>query len=103
MPHEEGTTEIDDAAYDSGATPAWETVRVERQIVVTVPDLVGASRGEAVAELESLGLRPRLLEEAGGLLDRLLPTDWHVCEVRPGAGARVPKGTAVQLTVSKSC
>jgi hypothetical protein len=103
VPLREGTTVIDVGAYEPGATPAWEAVRVVRQVLVSVPDLVGASRGDALEELDDLGLRARVLEEEAGLLDSLLPTDWNVCEIRPGAAARVPKGATVELTVSKGC
>ena len=69
---------------------------------MSVPDLAGAARDEAVDRLEALGLRVEV-EEGGGLLDRLLPGDWRVCETQPRAGAELRRGATVRVGVSKSC
>src|SRR5215211_2338958 len=102
VPLREGSNVIDIGASGRGSAPAWTAVRVARQIVVTLPDLSGASRDDAVDRLEALGLAADVDEEQG-LLDKLLPGDRGVCETRPEAGAELPKGTRVHLTVSKTC
>jgi hypothetical protein len=102
VPLREGSTVIDVGASAPGASPAWTAVRVARQVLVRVPELTGASEGDAVEGLEAAGLRAEVLED-GGLLDSLLPTDWQVCEQQPEAGAKVRKGSTVHLTVSKTC
>ncbi len=102
VPLREGQNVIDVGASARGAAPAWTALRVARVIVVPVPDLAGESRHDAVDSLEALGLAAEVREEQG-LLDRFLPGDWSVCETRPQAGAKVPKGARVQLTVSKTC
>jgi hypothetical protein len=102
VPLRPGPNLIDTGASARGAAPAWAAVRVTREILVTVPDLVGASRDDAVSRLDALGLRVEV-EEEDGLLDALLPGDWGVCELQPDAGAELPKGARVHLTVSKTC
>jgi Glucodextranase, domain B/PASTA domain len=102
VPLREGANVIDVAASAPGARTAWSALRVERKTLVSVPDLAGAARGEAVDRLEALGLRVEV-EEGGGLLDRLLPGDWRVCETQPRAGAELRRGATVRVGVSKSC
>jgi hypothetical protein len=102
VPLEEGANVIDVAASAGGRATAWRAVRVARQVVVEMPDVVGDSRDDAVERLEDLGLRPQV-EETDGLLDRFLPAGWGVCETSPEAGTEVLKGARVRLTVSKTC
>jgi len=102
VPLEEGPNVIDVGASADDARTAWSALRVSRETLVAVPDLAGAARDEALDRLESLGLQARV-EEGGGLLDRLLPGDWRVCETQPSAGAEVRRGETVRLGVSKSC
>jgi hypothetical protein len=98
----EGANVIDVGAAAPGAATVWTTVRVSRQTLVRVPDLGGLERGEAVAELRELGLRAAV-EEGSGLLDRLVPGAWGVCETSPAAGAELARGALVRLSVSKTC
>ncbi len=67
-----------------------------------LPDLTGATEGDAVAQLEALGLSAEV-EEEGDLLDELLGGDWFVCASDPPAGSDVQRGTTVHLTVAKGC
>ena len=69
---------------------------------MTLPDLTGATRDDATARLDSLGLRPEVQEE-GGLLDELLGGDWIVCASDPPAGSDLPRGARVHLIVAKGC
>ena len=102
VPVEEGANVIDVGASASGASSAFRAVRVARQSLVKLPDLTGDSRDDAVDRLESLGLRAEVHED-NGFLDRFLPGGFGVCETKPEADARLPRGASVRLTVSKSC
>jgi beta-lactam-binding protein with PASTA domain len=75
---------------------------VTREVLVTVPDLVGATEDDAVARLDALGLSVDV-EEEGDLLDELLGGDWIVCESDPPAGSDVQRGADILLTVAKAC
>jgi hypothetical protein len=102
VPLRDGSNVIDVGAFADGAAPSWAVVRVERRVVVRVPELAGAPRDEAVDRLVAAGLRAEIHEQ-GGLLDELLGGAWLVCDTSPGAGAEVARGTLVQLTVSRTC
>jgi hypothetical protein len=102
VPLHEGANVIDVGASASGAAAAWTAVRVSRQTLVSVPDLAGADRDDAVDRLNALGLRAKV-EEGSGLLDRLVPGSWGVCESSPEAGAELARGETVRLAVSKTC
>jgi hypothetical protein len=101
-PLREGANVIDVGASAPGARTAWSALRVARETLVSVPELAGAGRDDAVDRLESLGLRTEV-HEGGGLIDRLLPGDWRVCETQPRAGAELRRGATVRVAVSKSC
>jgi len=67
-----------------------------------LPDLIGATREDAVSQLDALGLRAEV-EEEGGLLDALLGGDWIVCATLPPGGSDVRSGAKIHLTVAKMC
>jgi Glucodextranase, domain B/PASTA domain len=102
VPLEEGSNLIDVGASARGAAPAWEALRVTREVLVTLPDLAGATRDDAIARLDALGLRAEVQEE-GDLLDELLGGDWYVCETQPQAGSDVRRGARIHLVVAKGC
>ena len=102
VPLQAGSNLIDVGASARGAAPAWNALRVTREVVVTVPDLIGATRGDAVDQLDALGLNADV-EEEGDLLDELLGGDWFVCESDPPAGSDVQRGANIRLTVAKGC
>ena len=102
VPLRAGSNLIDVGASARGAAPAWNALRVTREVRVKLPDLIGATEGDAVARLEALGLSAEV-EEEGDLLDELLGGDWFVCASDPPAGSDVQRGTAVLLTVAKGC
>ena len=102
VPLREGSNVIDVGAFADGAAPSWAAIRVERRVVVEVPDLAGAPRDEAVDRLQAAGLRAEVHEQ-GGLLDELLGGAWFACDTSPAPGAEVARGTTVQLTVSRTC
>jgi PASTA domain/Glucodextranase, domain B len=102
VPLEAGSNLIDVGASARGAAPAWSALRVTREVVVRLPELIGATREDAVSQLDALGLRAEV-EEEGDLLDELLGGDWIVCATRPSAGSDVPRGADVHVTVAKGC
>jgi hypothetical protein len=102
VPLEAGSNLIDVGASAHGAAPAWSALRVTREVVVRLPELIGATREDAVSQLDALGLRAEV-EEEGDLLDELLGGDWIVCATRPPAGSDVPRGADVHVTVAKGC
>ena len=101
-PLREGANLIDVGASAPGARTAWSALRVARETLLTVPDLAGVARDDAVDQLDSLGLRAEVKED-GGLLERLLPDAPRVCETEPGAGSELRRGATVRVAVSKSC
>jgi PASTA domain-containing protein/glucodextranase-like protein len=102
VPLRVGPNLIDVGASARGAAPAWNALRVTREVLVELPDLIGASRDDAIARLDALGLRAEV-EEEGGLLDELLGGDWIVCASDPPAGSDVRRGAGIHLTVAKVC
>jgi hypothetical protein len=102
VPLDAGGNVIDVMASADGMTPAMTAVRVVRQLTVRVPDLGGDSPGNAKERLASAGLRVNV-QEAGGLIDQLLPVDRAVCGTEPGAGSTVDSGSTVTIRVAKVC
>ena len=102
VPLQVGSNLIDVGASARGAAPAWNALRVTREVLVKLPDLIGATRDDAIARLDALGLRADV-EEEGGLLDALLGGDWIVCASDPPAGSDVRRGAWILLTVAKGC
>jgi hypothetical protein len=102
VPLREGSNLIDVGATARGAAPAWRALRVTREVLVTLPDLTGATRDDAIDQLDALGVRAEVQEE-GDLLDELLGGDWTVCETQPPAGSAVHRGARIHLVVARGC
>jgi hypothetical protein len=102
VPLRVGANLIDVGASARGAAPSWNALRVTREALVTLPDLIGATRDDAIAQLDALGLRSEVQEE-GDLLDELLGGDWIVCESSPREGSDVRRGASIHLVVAKGC
>lgn len=102
VPLRSGSNLVDIGASAPGSRATWAAVRVTREIVVKLPDLVGASRGDALDVIRSLGLRPSVTEQHS-FLDVLDPVGWGVCKTAPQGGAELPKGAAVRVVVAKRC
>jgi Glucodextranase, domain B/PASTA domain len=102
VPLRVGSNLIDVGASARGAAPAWNALRVTREVLVTLPDLIGARRDDALDRLDALGLSAEVKEE-GDLLDELLGGDWIVCASRPPAGSDVPRGATIHLIVARGC
>jgi hypothetical protein len=99
---DEGANVVDVTASARGRAPTLTAVRIVRRVTVTVPELEGESRAEAVERLEDLGLDPKVRREEG-FLDWLQPGGELVCEISPEAGEEVRPGGEVEVVVSKDC
>lgn len=102
VPLDAGGNVIDVMASGDGLAPAMTAVRVVRRLTVRVPDVTGDSPGNAKERLAAAGLSVHV-QEAGGLIDQLLPVDRVVCGVAPDAGSMVDSGATVTIAVAKVC
>jgi len=102
VPLDAGGNVIDVMASADGMAPSMTAVRVVRRLTVRVPDVGGDSPDGAKERLASAGLRVNV-QEAGGLIDELLPVDRVVCGSEPDAGSTVDSGSTVTISVSKVC
>jgi hypothetical protein len=87
-------------AQDSAA--AMTALRVYREMMVEVPDLVGQSPSDASDALTAKGLKPKVENDDSGF-DFFLPSSRHVCGTDPDAGSKVAPGSTVTVIASKSC
>ena len=98
-----GTNLIDVVAgAKGGARPAMVALRVRRQVTVAVPDLTGYTPSDAEDTLAGLGLEADV-QEAGGLIELLLPEDARVCDTDPAPGTDVDPGSTVKVFAAKRC
>jgi serine/threonine-protein kinase len=84
---------VADQSPSSGRAPRGSSITLQVSKgpeLVSVPDVRGRSRGEAVAQLEALGLRTRVIAFPGADTVRTQS---------PGPGEQVRKGTVVTLGV----
>jgi hypothetical protein len=103
VPLEPGTNLVDVVAgAGGGARPAMLALRVRRQVRVSVPDLTGSTPSDAKDALAGLGLHAEI-QEAGGLLELLLPEDARVCQTDPAGGSEVGPGATVKVYAAKRC
>jgi hypothetical protein len=97
-----GTNVIDVAATATDRAPALTAFRVTREMPVEVPDLSGMTAEQARAAVAAVGLKLRE-EEAGGILEKLLPGDRRVCRQEPEEGTEARRGTSVGVLLGKGC
>jgi hypothetical protein len=102
VPLAPGVNIVDVAASARRRRPAFATLRVTRDVLVTVPDLTGVVEDDVQARLEALGLKADVQRE-GGILDVLRPGPRGVCVQDPEGGTRVRRGRTVRVIVAKSC
>ena len=97
-----GTNIVDVFAGRRGSVPVMAALRVRREVDVRVPELGGATPGDAEDALAGLGLQADV-KKSSGIIELLLPEDARVCDTDPPAGSRVPPGTTVTVFVAKLC
>ncbi len=102
VPLEPGANVIDLAATARGHGPALTALRVTREMPILVPDLSQLTPEDALARVAALGLRLRT-QDAGGLLEGILPGTAGVCAQRPDPGTEVRRGAEVLVLVAKRC
>jgi hypothetical protein len=102
VPLRAGANVIDVIATARGREPSMTALRVTREVLVEVPDLGGMNADEVRSRLDEAGLEAEV-EEAGGVIEELLPGEPDVCEQQPEAGTEVRPGSAVRVYLSKSC
>jgi hypothetical protein len=102
VPLDPGANVVDVLASAPRARPTMTAVRVYRQLLVTVPDVSGDSPSDAVRALAARRLTAKV-QDVGGPLEFLVPSDRTVCDTQPPAGRQVPPGTAVQVHTAKLC
>jgi beta-lactam-binding protein with PASTA domain len=85
--------------HASGATSA---LRVERYVLVGVPQVLGDSPNSAEAALRAAGLVPRV-QSADDPVESLLPLPDQVCSVSPQPQTQVSPGSTVTLSTAKLC
>ena len=69
---------------------------------LAVPNLTGFTPGDAKDALAGKGLEADV-QEAGGLIELLLPEDARVCQQDPAAGTDVDPGSTVHVFAAKRC
>ena len=99
---EPGGNVIDVSASAPGRRPATGAVRVERDIRVKIPTLVGLELDEAKSELGKLGLKSEE-EQGGSWLDRVIPGVEYVCAADPAEGQLVLPNSTVTLLTQRDC
>lgn len=88
-----------------GAGYAWSVLNdrdsrrqsdnVAQSETVSVPNIIGLERNEAIAKLEEVGLRPEIVDAP----DPEIP-EHHVVRTNPSVGSQLQRNTTVTVTVS---
>jgi hypothetical protein len=102
VPLEPGENIIDVLAGAPHTAGVADAIRVERLLLVTIPQLGSDSPSRATARLRALGLNVKL-QPSDNPLDFLIPFSRTVCSQSPPAGRRVTRGTTVTLQLGKLC
>jgi Glucodextranase, domain B/PASTA domain len=102
VPLDPGQNVVDVIAGAEDSAAAMTAVRVFREIMVEVPDLVGQKPSDASDALTAKGLKPKVENSDGGF-DFLLPGSRSVCATDPDAGAKLAPGSTVTVITGKTC
>ena len=97
-----GQNVVDVLAGAKGSAAAMTAVRVYRQLMVVVPDVVGQKPSDAVDQLTAKGLKPHT-ENSDGSFDFFIPGSRTVCSTDPEAGSKVAPGASVRVVTGKLC
>ena len=102
VPLDPGQNVVDVMAGAEGSAAAMTAVRVYREMLLEVPDLVGQKPSDASDALTAKGLKPKVESSDSGF-DFLLPGSQQVCATNPDAGSKVQPGSTVTLVTGKFC
>jgi uncharacterized Zn-binding protein involved in type VI secretion len=102
VPLDPGQNVVDVIAGAEDSAAAMTAVRVYRELMVEVPDLVGQSPDDASSALTDKGLKPKIEKSDSGF-DFLFPGSRKVCATDPDAGSKVEPGSMVTVITGKSC
>jgi beta-lactam-binding protein with PASTA domain len=97
-----GQNVVDVLAGADGSAAAMTAVRVYRELMVQVPDVVGQKPSAAADQLTAKGLKPQTENSDGGF-DFFIPGSRTVCATDPDAGSKVAPGSTVKLITGKLC
>jgi hypothetical protein len=97
-----GQNVVDVMAGAEDSAAAMTAVRVYRELMVEVPDLVGQKPSDAEDALTAKGLKVKQQNSDGGF-DFLLPGSQQVCSTDPDAGSKVEPGSTVTVVTGKFC
>jgi hypothetical protein len=97
-----GMNLIDVLASLPHASEAMSAIRVERYVLITVPQVVGESPSDAETALRNEGLVPKV-QPSGNPFTFVVPLPEQVCSSTPPPGARVSPGSTVVLATGKFC
>jgi hypothetical protein len=97
-----GANVIDITATAPGRRPATDALRVQRDIRVAMPNVVGSDLDAALVQVRTRGLTPA--EKRGGSwLDRLFGGAVKVCATQPPAGSLVAPRSRVTIETKREC
>jgi hypothetical protein len=99
---EPGQNVVDVLAGAKDSAAVMTAVRVYREVMLEVPDLVGQKPSDASDALIAKGLKAKEENSDSGF-DFILPGSRKVCATDPDAGTKVPSGTTVALITGKFC
>ena len=97
-----GVNLIDVLASLPRASGATSALRIERYVLVAVPQVTGDNPNSAEAALRAVGLVPRV-QSADDPVESLLPLPDQVCSVSPQPQTQVSPGSTVTLSTAKLC
>jgi Glucodextranase, domain B/PASTA domain len=97
-----GVNLIDVLASLPHASGAMSALRVERYVLVAVPQVLGDSPSDAEAALRAAGLVPEP-HSTDNALSSLFPLPVQVCSMSPQPGTEVSPGSTVTLSTAKVC
>jgi hypothetical protein len=97
-----GSNLIDVLAGAGRDRAAMTALRIDRQVLVAIPNVDNDSPSGAVQALHALGFATRV-NNTDSFFDFLIPGSPGVCGTSPPGGHRVAPGTLVTVSVSKTC
>jgi PASTA domain-containing protein/glucodextranase-like protein len=102
VPLDPGQNVVDVMAGAKNSAAAMTAVRVYRQVMIEVPDVVGQKPSDATDALIAKGFKVKEESSDSGI-DLFLPGSQQVCSTNPDAGTQVDPGSTVTVVTGKFC